>query len=81
MNQQLLNLNNTNNAQDIKDITDVKIDVTLPPKERMMNFLFQIKNPYRFKCQDIVVNVTFTNEDNTLPHLLIEYFIRRKESI
>lgn len=44
------------------DIRDVKVNMDLPKNERILDFMKQIKNPYCFKCDDIIIKVTF--EDN-----------------
>lgn len=43
------------------DIHNVKIDSSLPQKERMKSFVRQIKNPYCFKVGDVTVQVSYTN--------------------
>jgi len=51
------------------DITDVKIDVTLPKNERILDFIRQIKNPYCYKCGKTVVKTTFSNTERTLEEI------------
>ncbi|MCD7943910.1 MAG: hypothetical protein LUH43_03340 [Clostridia bacterium] len=41
------------------DIADVKIDTSLPPLERVLDFIRQIKNPYCYLDGGIVVKVSF----------------------
>ena len=48
------------------DIRDVKIDRSLSCDERIKSFIRQIKNPYRFKVGNTVVNVSFANAQNTI---------------
>ena len=36
------------NADDLVDIRTVSVDTSLPPEQRMMNYLEQVKNPYLF---------------------------------
>lgn len=45
------------------DIHNVKINMELSEKERILDFIEQIKNPYCFKCGDIIVKLTFQNEE------------------
>lgn len=47
------------------DIRDVNIDLNLSIDERRKQFLEQIKNPYCFKCGDIVIKLVFSNESNS----------------
>lgn len=48
------------------DIQTVVIDETLPQKDRLENFIKQIKNPYCFKCGKIIVKVNFADNGDTL---------------
>ena len=38
------------NKDELVDIETVHIDPDLPPAERLLNYLEQIKNPYCFRC-------------------------------
>lgn len=49
-------------TQALIDIRDVQIDTALPQEERIRSFVKQIKNPYRFKVGDVVVNVSYSGE-------------------
>lgn len=42
------------------DIKDVKINTKLPDKERITDFLDQIKNPYCYLDNGIVVKISFS---------------------
>ena len=48
------------------DIRDVKIDTTLPLEERVKSYIRQIKNPYRYKCGDVKIRVSFADTDASL---------------
>ena len=37
------------NVDELVDIQDVRVDETLPPRERAMEYIRQIKNPYCYK--------------------------------
>lgn len=52
--------------EDLVDIRDVRVDKSLPKKERITSFVRQIKNPYLFRCGDFVVQVCFANNGATL---------------
>lgn len=47
---------------------------TIPPEQRMMNYLEQVKNPYLFRCGDAVVSVRFSAGGTALDGLLKNYF-------
>lgn len=63
----------TINIDDLADIQDVKIDASLPKEERIKSYLRQIKNPYCYKCNDMVVRVSFANTDATLEDRIKQY--------
>lgn len=58
------------------DIRDVKIDAKKCQEERIADYLRQIKNPYCFKCNGIIVKSRFSDkeESETLEDKLTEYF-------
>ena len=52
------------NSTDIKsdelvDIADVKINTDLPVEERIKDYIKQIKNPYCYLCNGVVVRISF----------------------
>ncbi len=57
------------------DIHDVKIDRTLPMEERIRSFVEQIKNPYCFKCGEVVVKMAFSDTEATLEDRM-EHYLR-----
>lgn len=52
------------------DIREVSVNKDLPKAERIVSFVRQIKNPYRFRCGEFVVNVSFSSEGRTLEECL-----------
>lgn len=54
------------------DIKDVKIDESLPLKERMLDYLRQIKNPYCYLCNGMVVKASFSGK-MTLEECIARY--------
>lgn len=56
------------NKEDLVDLNSVVIDSTKPIEERMLDFIYQIKNPYLFKVGDIAVKVVYSKTDTTLQH-------------
>lgn len=52
--------------QSLVDIRDVQINAALPQEERIRSFIEQIKDPYRFKVGDVVVNVSYSGDAATL---------------
>ena len=48
------------------DIRDVQIDMALSQEEKIRSFIKQVKDPYRFKVGDVVVNVSYSGGNATL---------------
>lgn len=59
-------INLTSDEDQLVDIRSVKIDRSLPTKERVRSFVDQIKDPYHFKVGDTIVNVSFANTRKTI---------------
>ena len=52
--------------ESLVDIRDVKLDSSMEQADRVRSFIQQVKNHYRFKVGDVVVNVAYTNGGATL---------------
>ena len=52
------------------DIRDISVDKGLPKAERIAAFVHQIKNPYRFRCGDFVVNASYAQGGATIEECL-----------
>lgn len=61
----------------LKDIREVHINTELPKKERILDFIRQIGNPYCYRHGDYVVKVGFADTDVTLEDRMLSY-IRSK---
>lgn len=46
---------------ELVDINDVTVSKDLTKKERIAEFIKQIKNPYCFRCGDFVVKARYTD--------------------
>lgn len=55
------------------DINEVRIDGKLPREQRLTEFIRQIKNPYCYRCGNVVVKVSFADTDATLENRLEHY--------
>lgn len=67
----------TVNRSALKDIRDVHVNTELPKKERILDFIRQIGNPYCYRHGDYVVKVSFVDTDVTLEDRMLSY-IRSK---
>lgn len=56
------------------DIRDIHIDVALPVEEKLKSYIEQIKNPYRYRVGDIVVNIRFADTNRTFTEALASVF-------
>ena len=70
--------NELNKNEELVDIQDVFIDTSLPSLERLQKFNKQIKNLYHFKCGDIIVSLSYSDNEKLLSELLTRYFINNK---
>ena len=50
----------TVNAKDLVDIGDVRINQELPVKERVLDYIRQVKNPYCYISHGVVVKIGFS---------------------
>lgn len=55
------------------DIGSIQINMKLSREERIVDFIEQIKNPYLFKCGDLVVQSIFSDSGITLTERLKQY--------
>ena len=66
-------MNTTRLSEDhneLVDIRDVSVNKDLPKEERIADFVKQIKNPYRFRCGDFVINACFSSGNTTIEDCL-----------
>lgn len=70
----MFNIEGLSKWEDLTDIRNVLIDPKLGKEERIMDFIMQIKNPYLFRCGNLVVQSVFADTDVTLTDRLKQYF-------
>lgn len=63
----------TVDRESLVDITEVQINGKIPQKQRFDDFLRQIKNPYCYRCGNVVVKISFSDTDATLEDRLEQY--------
>ncbi|MCM1988842.1 DUF6870 family protein [Oceanirhabdus seepicola] len=56
------------------DIKTVKVNTDLSVEERKKDFIRQVKNPYCFRCGNIVIKISFADTTATLEERLEKYF-------
>jgi len=57
----------------LRDIRDVKVNPNLPKRERILDYIWQIGNPYCYRHGKYVVKVSYTQTDVTLEERLLAY--------
>ena len=55
------------------DMKEVTINTELPKRERILDFINQIKNPYCYKCGNTIIKITFADTDVTLDDKIENY--------
>lgn len=61
------------------DIRDVKVNTALPKRERILDFIRQIGNPYCYRHGKYVVRVSFADTDVSLEDRLEAYIRTRAD--
>lgn len=57
------------------DIRDVCVDTGLPRRERLLDYMRQIKNPYCYKHGKTIIKVKFADTDATLEDQLENFLL------
>jgi hypothetical protein len=52
------------------DIRDVSVDRSLPKRDRIAEFVRQLRDPYHYKCGDFTVTAKFAENGATLEDCL-----------
>lgn len=67
----------TVNRDELVDIRDVKVNTALPKRERAIDFIRQIGNPYCYKHGKYVVKVGFSDTEVSLEEHLAGYILSK----
>ena len=57
----------------LKDIRDVKVHTNLPKKERILDFISQIGDPYCYRYGDYIITLRFSDTGSTLEDTILSY--------
>lgn len=75
----LTNLQNINietvEKESLVDLSTVIMNPDLEKKEKLAKYIQQIRNPYCFVCDGIVVKVSFDKNGKSLEEKLSNYFL------
>ena len=61
------------------DIASVKVDSTLPKGAWFREYLRQIRNPYLFLCNGVVVKIAYADTKDTIEDRLEQYIRHRQK--
>ena len=62
------------------DITNITIDFSLPREERIRSYLQQIRNPYKFQCNGVTVELAFSENGVSIEDRMAEYICWRQRN-
>ncbi len=60
--------------ESLVDIKDVTIDPELPLEQRIAEYIRKIKNPYCYRDGDVIVKISFADNNISLEERLEDYF-------
>lgn len=63
------------NKQDLIDIRDVHIEEHHSKEEKIKSFINQVKNPYCYRCGDVVVKVSYGVNVATMQEKMESYLM------
>ena len=63
----------TVDPETLRDIREVEVNAELPKRERILDFIRQIGNPYCYRHGKYVVKISFTDTDVTLEDRMLSY--------
>ena len=67
----------TIDRDELVDIRDVKVNTSLPKRERAIDFIRQIGNPYCYRHGKYVVKVGFSDTEVSLEERLAGYILSK----
>ena len=59
---------------ELTDIRDITVDKNLPQRERIVEFVRQIKDPYHYKCGDMTITAVYSENGLTFEKCLQQIF-------
>ena len=69
----------TVDASTLADIGEIRIDRTLPKEERLLAFIREVRNPFCFICNGMVVKTSFSDTDESLENKLAKLCVEMAE--
>ena len=62
----------------LTDIREIEIDRSKPHLEQVLDFLTQIRNPYLYRCGNVVVKIAYQEDTTVTIEDRLEHLIREK---
>lgn len=66
--------------ESLANINEIESSKNKDIYKQLEDFINKIKNPYCFKCDDIVVKIKFSDTDLSLEEALCNYFVSLKKT-
>jgi hypothetical protein len=63
------------NINELADIQDVVIDADLSKEEKLKSYYRQIKNPFCYRFDDMIIRVSFTDNGATFADRIKQYLL------
>lgn len=63
----------------LTDIKDIKIDTNKPIRDRILDFIRQVNNPYCIMVDGIAVKMSFSDNNETMNDRIKTYFMNKAE--
>ena len=63
----------------LADIGKIIIDSTMPKEERLLAFIREVRNPFCFICNGMVVKTSFSDTDESLENKLAKLCVEMAE--
>lgn len=68
---------NTDSRSGLAELSEISLDPALPPRQRGLEYLAQLRDPYCFRCAGRTVRVRFAAAGTSLEETLAAYCRRR----
>jgi hypothetical protein len=60
---------------ELVDLRDIMLKAALPQRERLIDFIRQVRNPYCQKYKNMVIKQGFSDTDKTMEDILESHFL------
>ncbi|MBB6024855.1 hypothetical protein HNR77_006001 [Paenibacillus sp. JGP012] len=71
----------TVDKEKLTDISTIKFDKSLPMEKRSVYIIKKLKNPFCFRCGDVVILLEFDDTAPPIQEVLTNFMIRKKSGL